>query len=123
MTVNNSRWELLFKRGEQIAQGNALFGCACVGGLTLFVKSADITDTYGVGIMPRAMRTGFSEGSALLYCAVKEYEKMIADVFELALQVPAAYIVHIEVPTCFCSGAMHNDFCNFSHHRPPFCGF
>ena len=120
MAVNNCRWELSAELCEQIAQGNALFGCACVGGIAGSVKPSDIANTYGVGIMPRAMRTGLSEGSAMLHCAVKENEKMIADVTELALQVPAAHIIHIEVPTCFRSGAMDDNLIDCSHLSPPF---
>lgn len=90
MAVDRGTREALPQFTDQRQQRCLLGGGAGVLGLAVTVKPADIADAYGMGIVALAVGTGTLDGSACVDAAIEVDHEVIADVRELALQVPLA---------------------------------
>ena len=115
MAVDRGTREALPQFTDQRQQRCLLGSGAGVLGLAVAVKASDIADAYGMGIVALAVGTGFLEGSALVDRPVEVNNVVVADVRELALQMPLADMLHGDVlpfPRC---GAMDNDLIDASH--------
>lgn len=108
--------KLSFEVSKQIAQGLALLRCSRVRWSAACGNTADIAYTNAAGVVPRAMRTDLGDRSSLLHRSIQQHKEMIADVAEVALQVPAAHIIYIKVLACFRSGAMHDYLIYLPHY-------
>ena len=115
MAVDSGTGEPMPQFTDEGQQRGLLGGGACVLGIAVAVKTADIADAYGMGIMALAVGTGFLEGSARVDSPVEINHVVVADVRELALKVPLADLLHGDVlpfPRC---GAVDNDLIDASH--------
>ena len=115
MAVNRGTREALPQFTDE-GQQCCLLGCgAGVLGFALAVEPSDIADAYGMGIVALAVGTGLLEGPALVDTPVEINHVVVADVREIALQVPLADLLHGDVlpfPRC---GAMDDDLVDASH--------
>ena len=115
MAVDRGTREALPQFTDQRQQRCLLGGGAGVLGLALAVKPADIADADGMGIVALAVGTGFLEGAALVDRPVEVNNVVVADVRELALQMPLADLLDgnlLPFPRC---GAVDNDLIDASH--------
>ena len=115
MAVNCGSREALPQFTDEGQQGCLLGRGAGVLGLAVSVKPSDIADAYGMGIVALAVGTGTLDGSACMDTAIEVDHEVIADVRELALQVPLADLLDGDVlpfPRC---GAVDNDLVDASH--------
>ena len=109
MAVDRGTREALPQFTDEGQQCGLLGGGAGVLGFALAVETADVTDAYGMGVVPFAVGTGFLERPALVDSPVEINHIVVADVREIALQVPLADLLHGDVlpfPRC---GAMDDD--------------
>lgn len=89
--------------------------CPGVFGTVLCVRSANVADSDGVGIVALAVRPRLFEGPALPDGAVKEDDIMIATAVPLVLPVPAVNVCHGIVLAFLGGTAMDDYFSNFAH--------
>ena len=115
MSVNRGSGEPLLQFSDEGKQGCLLGRGAGVFGLAVSVKPSDITNAYRMGIVALAVGTGFLEGSALVDRPVEVNHIVVADVRELALQMPLSDLLDgnmLPFPSC---GAVDNDLIDASH--------
>ena len=115
MAVDRGTREALPQFTDQRQQRCLLGGGAGVLGPAVTVKPADIADADGMGIVALAVGTGLLEGSALVDRPVEVNHVVVADVRELALQMPLADLLYgdlLPFPRC---GAVDNDLIDASH--------
>ena len=96
-------------------QRGLLCGGAGVLGIAVAVKTADIADAYGMGIVAFAVGTGLLEGSARVDSSVEINHVVVADVRELALQMPLADLLHGDVLPFAGGAAVDYDFVYAPH--------
>ena len=115
MAVNRGTGEPMPQFTDEGQQCGLLGSGARVLGIAAAVKTADIADAYGMGIVALAVGTGSLEGPALVDSPVEINHVVVADVSKIALQMPLADLLHgdmLPVPRC---GAMDDDLVYASH--------
>lgn len=115
MAVNCGSREALPQFTDEGQQGCLLGRGAGVLGLAVAVKPSDIADAYGMGIVALAVGTGTLDGSACMDAAIEVDHEVIADVRELALQVPLADLLDGDRPAFGRGTAMANYLVDLSH--------
>ena len=115
MAVDRSTREALLQFTDKGKQRSLLGGGAGVLGIAVAVKTADIADAYGMGIVALAVGAGLLDGPALVDSPVEIYHVVVADVRELALQVPLADLLHGDVLPFAGGTAVDYDFVYAPH--------
>ena len=94
---------------EQAQQRDALGRGACVGRTSRAVEAADVAHAYRSEVVPAAVCAGQFKLAPGLYGAVETHHKVVTDVGEPALPVPAAYVGGAVVASGRSGGAMDDD--------------
>ena len=82
-------------------------------------QTTDIADSYGMGVVPMAVRSHLCERSAMMHRAVAVDDEVISDGSKASLPVPAVDICRGEVLAFKRGGAMDDDEINLAHPSPP----
>ena len=99
----------------QLEEGEALGFGAGVGGATVGIEAADISDANALGVVTWAMGTDLFDGTASVDAAVRVHDIMIAYVVPSEALVVAADALHGVVGIGAGSGAMDDDFSDWAH--------
>lgn len=100
---------------HQLNQSKALERGAGVGGATVGIEAADISDANALGVVTWAMGTDLFDGTASVDAAVRVHDIMIAYVVPSEALVVVADALHGAVGIGAGSGAMDYDFGDCSH--------
>lgn len=82
-------------------------------------QTTDIADSYGMGVVPLAVRSHLCERSAMMHRAVAVDDEVISDGGKASLPMPAVDICRGEVLAFRCGRAMDDDEINLAHPSPP----
>lgn len=82
-------------------------------------QATDIADSYGMGVVPLAVRSHLCERSAMMHRAVAVDDEVISDGSKASLPVPAVDICRGEVLAFGRGRAMDDDEVNLAHPSPP----
>lgn len=82
-------------------------------------QATDIADSYGMGVVPLAVRSHLCERSAMMHRAVAVDDEVISDGSKASLPVPAVDICRGEVLAFRRGRAMDDDEVNLAHSSPP----
>ena len=94
VTHDGQFWESLTQFVQQCHQGGFLHKGARVAGTTVLVKSALITDTDGVGVVPLAMCPNLGQRPTYPNRAIYSDIVVVADAVESSLTMPAVDVLH-----------------------------
>lgn len=90
MRANNSSWEHVLERPNEIAHSLSLLHGSCVlRRLAVGCKTTDVAHANRRGVVSLAMCTHFGNWSATLHLAIQSHHEMVANRFETLLTMPA----------------------------------
>ena len=82
-------------------------------------QATDIADSYGMGVVPLAVRSHLCERSAMMHRAVAVDDEVISDGCKSSLPMPAVDVCRGEVLAFRRGRAMDDDEVNLAHPSPP----
>ena len=100
---------------HQLNQSKALERGAGVGGATVGIEAADISDANALGVVAGAMGTDLFDGTASVDAAVRVHDIMIAYVVPSEALMVAADALHGAVGIRAGGGAVDDDFGDWAH--------
>jgi len=103
------------KIADELEEGEALGFGAGVGGMSVGIEAADISDANALGVVTWAMGTDLFDGTASVDAAIGVDDIMIADVVPAEALVVVTDALHGAVGIGAGSGAMDDDFGDCSH--------
>ena len=115
MAVDGGDGVLFHQVADELEEGEALGFGAGVGGMSVGIEAADISDANALGVVTWAMGTDLFDGTASVDAAVRIDDIMIADVAPTKGTVVAANAFHGAVGIGARGGAMDDDFGDCSH--------
>ena len=99
----------------QLEEGEALGFGAGVGGMSVGIEAADISDANALGVVTWAMGTDLFDGTASVDAAIGVDDIMIADVAPAEALMVVTDALHGTVGIGTGSGAMDDDFGDWAH--------
>ena len=103
------------KIADELEEGEALGFGAGVGGMSVGIEAADISDANALGVVTWAMGTDLFDGTASVDAAIGVDDIMIADVVPAEALVVVTDALHGAVGIGAGSGAMDDDFGDWAH--------
>lgn len=103
------------KIADELEEGEALGFGAGVGGATVGIEAADISDANALGVVTWAMGTDLFDRTASVDAAIGVDDVMIADVAPAEALMVAADALHGTVGIRTGGGAVDDDFGDCSH--------
>lgn len=120
MSVNGGIWVAIVQFLQELLYCYLLRLSSCIfRGLAIFGESSDVADTDTVGVMSSAVCSCLCDWSPGMYAAVAIDDVVIADVFEVLLQVPLAYLRYGVVAPLWGCATVYDEFTDCSHLRLP----
>lgn len=107
MRANNSSWEHVLERPNEIAHSLSLLHGSCVlRRLAVGCKTTDVAHANRRGVVSLAMCAHFGNWSATLHLAIQSHHEMVANRFETLLSMPAVDVGSPKVLALASGGAM-----------------
>ena len=103
------------KIADELEEGEALGFGAGVGGATVGIEAADISDANALGVVTWAMGTDLFDGTASVDAAIGIDDIMIADVVPSEALVVVTDALHGAVGIGTGGGAVDDDFGDWAH--------
>ena len=122
MAVDRGDRVFFHKIADELEEGEALGFGAGVGGMSVGIEAADISDANALGVVTWAMGTDLFDGTASVDAAVRVHDIMIAYVVPSEALVVAADALHGAVGIGAGSGAVDDYFGDCSHFFMGFMG-
>lgn len=115
MAVDRGYRVFFHKIADELEEGEALGFGAGVGGMSVGIEAADISDANALGVVAGAMGTDLFDGAARVDAAVRVDDIMIADVVPSEALVVAADALHGTVGIGARGGAVDKEKRKRSH--------
>lgn len=107
MRANNSSWEHVLERPNEIAHSLSLLHGSCVlRRLAVGCKTTDVAHANRRGVVSLAMCAYLGNWSATLHLAIQSHHEMVANRFETLLTMPAVDVGSPKVLALASGGAM-----------------
>lgn len=107
MRANNSSWEHVLERPNEIAHSLSLLHGSCVlRRLAVGCKTTDVAHANRRGVVSLAMCAHFGNWSATLHLAIQSHHEMVANRVETLLTMPAVDVGSSKVLALASGGAM-----------------
>ena len=107
MRANNSSWEHVLERLNEIAHSLSLLHGSCVlRRLAVGCKTTDVAHANRRGVVSLAMCAYLGNRSATLHLAIQSHHEMVANRFETLLTMPAVDVGSPKVLALASGGAM-----------------
>ena len=103
------------KIADELEEGEALGFGAGVGGATVGIEAADISDANALGVVTWAMGTDLFDGTASVDAAVRVDDIVIADVVPAEALMVVTDALHGTDGVGTRGGAMDDDFGDWAH--------